>query len=143
MDWTPHAEKVVRRLMEALPHNCVSLIGHGNERLMAFFMGGSMWADYYLLPEGRVVVIGEDYDRPNEVTVHPGWIPALRVLVWGARRYPQLRELIPVRTPDSTDCFCAQHPEIFGPGKVVCSECGGVGWVDGTRSTVTGGEIHP
>ncbi len=89
-----------------------------------------MWASYYLRPDGKVVVVGEDYDHPDVDTIHEDRISLLRALVSGAERYPELRELLPNREPGATDCqFCLQLPTLFGPGKVICPNCGGVGWL--------------
>jgi hypothetical protein len=88
-----------------------------------------MWADYYLRPNGEVVIVGEDFDHPDVDSIYSDRLRVLSVLVWGSRRYPELRELLPRREPRATDCRCIQHPNIFGPGKIICSECGGVGWL--------------
>lgn len=87
-----------------------------------------MWADYYLRPNGEVVVVGEDDDFPDVDTVHADRSAVLRVLVWGSRRYPELRVLLPARPLGAVDCRCRQFP-IFADGKVLCSECGALGWL--------------
>jgi hypothetical protein len=52
----------------------------------------------------------------------------LTALVEGARRYPELVALLPERTPGATDCACRNHPLVTS-GKVLCGECGGIGWL--------------
>jgi len=87
-----------------------------------------MWADYFLRPSGEVVVVGEDYDHPDVDAVHTDRSNVLRALVWGSRRYPALRELLPARPPGAVDCRCRQIP-VFAEGKVLCPECGALGWL--------------
>jgi hypothetical protein len=91
-----------------------------------------MWADYYLRPNGEVVVVGEDIDHPDMDTVHTDRLTVLRTLVWGSERYPELRELLPRRGLHAIDCKCLQHPEFFGRGKFRCGDCGGIGWIEPT-----------
>jgi hypothetical protein len=97
-------------------------------RLNALPIGGSMWADYYLRPNGEVVIVGEDFDHPGVDSVYSDWKRVLPVLVWGSWRYPEMRELLPVRGPGSVDCRCRRIP-FFSEGKVICPECSGLGWL--------------
>jgi hypothetical protein len=55
-------------------------------------------------------------------------IDRLSALVAGARRYPELRSLLPSREPGSVDCPCIGHA-VFASGQIICPECGGLGWV--------------
>jgi hypothetical protein len=55
-------------------------------------------------------------------------IDQLSALVEGARRYPELRSLLPPREPGSLDCPCMEH-SVFASGRLICRECGGLGWV--------------
>jgi hypothetical protein len=92
-----------------------------------------MWADYYLRPDGAVVIVGEDLDHPDVDSVYSEWKHVLPVLVWGSRRYPDLRELLPVRGPGAIDCRCRAIP-LFAEGKVLCPECGGLGWLSSSNA---------
>lgn len=67
----------------------------------------------------------DPYDGIRPVDDRVAWLPAL---VEGARWYPELRSLLPPREPGSVDCRCAGIP-LFSSGKVICPECGGLGWV--------------
>jgi len=58
------------------------------------------------------------------------WSWVLLALVRGADRYPELRQLLPVRGPDTVDCRCRAIP-LFVSGKADCAECGGLGWLPG------------
>ena len=52
----------------------------------------------------------------------------LSAVVEGARRYPELRSLLPPREPGSVDCQCIGIPQ-FSSGQVICPECCDLGWV--------------
>src|SRR5262249_37451667 len=104
--WSPLAEQLVSRLIAALPADQLDPTRTHAVRLRALPIGGSMWADYYLRPNGQVVIVGEDFDNPEVDSVYSDWRRVLPVLVWGAQRYPELRELLPVRGPGAVDCQC-------------------------------------
>ena len=128
MVWSRRAEQVVAGLIAGLTPAQRDPARNHSVRLGALHIGGSMWADYYLRPSGEVVVVGEDYDHPDVDTAHADRRNVLRALVWGSQRYPELRELLPARPPGAVDCRCRQYP-IFAEGKVLCSECGALGWL--------------
>lgn len=126
--WSPRAKEIVEQLIAELPENTHN-ITHVR-RLNALPIFGSMWADYYLRPTGEIVIVGEDFDHPDVDSVYSEWDRVLPILVSGSRRYPQLRELLPVRGSDDVDCPCQTIPlAIFREGKVICSECKGLGWL--------------
>ena len=127
MVWSPEAGAAVRRLM-AEPHP-TPWVREQCERLAAASVGGSMWAWYFLRPTGEVVIVDEDEDKPEADSVYTDREHQLAALVWLSRRHPEFAGLLPARPCDTADCRCAQHPQIFGPGKVICPECGGVGWL--------------
>jgi hypothetical protein len=127
--WSPRAEQVVANLLAALPANLDAATLANALRLSALPIGGSLWSECYLRPSGEVVFVGEDLDHPDVDTVYSDPIRVLMVLVWGSERYPELKELIPSREAGATNCVCIEHPEIFGRGKLICSVCGGVGWL--------------
>ena len=52
----------------------------------------------------------------------------LSALVEGSRRYPELKVLLPERSPEAVDCACVGRPH-FAPGKAICPECCGLDWV--------------
>jgi hypothetical protein len=127
--WTSHAEQIVSRLIAGISPESLDPATRANVALLqALHIGGSMWVDCYLRPNGEVVFIGEDEDHPNDESVSTEPSAVLRMIVWGSRRYPELRTLIPVRPPDAFDCPCRQHP-LFAEGKVLCPTCGGMGWL--------------
>jgi hypothetical protein len=128
MVWSQRAEEIVTRLIAGLSTAQRDLERNHCCRLNALHIGGSMWADYYLRPSGEVIVVGEDYEHPDVDTIHSDRISILKLLVWGSERYPELRELIPPRPLGAVDCRCRQIP-MFSDGKILCSECGSVGWL--------------
>ena len=58
-------------------------------------------------------------------------------LVAGAERYPDLIELLPVRTSTSIDCArCEGTGRIrHGSGKIRCHECKALGWIESRGDT--------
>jgi hypothetical protein len=78
-------------------------------------------------PDGQVVRWSTEDEYAGVRSVEEGkWM--LSALVAGTERYPELRALLPERPRDAVDCQCRNHP-LFGPGKVLCGSCGGVGWL--------------
>jgi hypothetical protein len=126
--WSSHAEQIVARLIDSNPQGEMDPTRADAARLGALHIGGSMWADYYLRPNGEVIVVGEDLYRPGVDTVYTDRSHVMRMLVWGARRYPDLRHLLPVRPIAAIDCQCRDH-SLFGEGKVICPTCDGLGWL--------------
>jgi hypothetical protein len=126
--WSQRAEQVVSRLIAGLNSAQLDPTRNHCARLRALHIGASMWADYYLRPNGEVVVVGEDIDQPDVDTIHTERSSVLRALVWGAQRFPELQALLPTRPPGAVDCQCRQIP-VFAEGKVLCSVCGALGWL--------------
>ena len=108
--WSSRAEDVVSQLIARLRAEELDPVRTHAARLKALPIGGSMWADYYLRPNGTVVVVGEDFDQPDVDSEYSDWKRVLPVLVWGSKRYPELRELLPVRGPGAVDCPCQAIP---------------------------------
>jgi hypothetical protein len=127
--WSPRAEQIVSHLIASLPPDQLDLERTHATRLAALPIGGSMWADYYLRSNGEVVVVGADFDHPDVDTIHTDWGTVRRVLVWGAERYPELWELLPVREPGATDCPTCQAIPLFAEGRVLCPTCDGLHWL--------------
>ncbi len=133
--WSNHAEQIVTQLIADLsPDRRASTDA---VRLNALPIGGSKWAAYYLRPNGDVVIVGEDLDRPDVDSVYNDRHRLLFALAWGSEHYPELLELLPAREEDSRDCMCRLFPSLFSFQKRVCPECGGVGWLPETKSERT------
>jgi hypothetical protein len=88
------------------------------------------WAETFgLRADGEVVRWYTDLDEP-----YPGVRPVderydwLSALVEGARRWPELRAILPSRPAAAVGCRCVGHPA-FDPGKLLCPECCGLRWV--------------
>jgi hypothetical protein len=127
--WSPQAEQIVTLLIASLSPDQLDSTRTHAARLAALPIGGSMWADYYLRPSGEVVIVGEDEDQLEVDSVYTDRSHVLRVLVWGAKQYPELRELLPVRGPGAIDCPTCRSIALFGEGKVLCPTCGGLHWL--------------
>jgi hypothetical protein len=126
--WPPGAERLVSGLIAALPQDQLDPSRTHAARLGALPIGEDMWSEYYMRPNGQVVIVGEDFDHPEVDSEYSDWSRVLRVLVWGAERYPALRQLFPERGPGAADCPCRAIP-LFAEGKVICPLCGGLGWL--------------
>jgi hypothetical protein len=129
--WSLRGKEIVSGLIAKLPAEQLDPSRTHAARLEALPIGWSMWADYYLRPTGEVVIVGEDDDHPEVDSVYSDWKRVLCVLVWGCKRYPDLKELLPVRGPGAVDCGC-RAIRLFAEGKVICPECAGLGWVSST-----------
>lgn len=128
--WSPLAEQIVSRLIDTLLADQLGPEHDRAARLEALPIGMSLWADYYLRPDGQVVIVGEDIDLPDEDTVHSDWERVFPVLVWAAERYPELKAVLPVRGPAAIDCPVCESVPLFATGKVRCPKCAGLHWVD-------------
>jgi hypothetical protein len=126
--WSPEAEQAVRRMMADRPPRDEWLRHHA-DRLGALFAGWDLWSCWFLGPSGEVVIVGEDDAQPESDSIYSDRRHLLSAVSGAARLYPELAGLVPAREPGAVDCVCAGHPQLFGPRKVICSECGGVGWL--------------
>jgi hypothetical protein len=78
-------------------------------------------------PDGTFVGLGDDPDAAPAEMTSVRWRD-LAVLI-GAKRYPELRALIPPRPPDAVTCAnCAGSGVIAELPTVTCA-CGGLGWI--------------
>jgi|GEM_PF-497277 len=131
--WSPLAERVVARLIANLPENLSEEDRWHAERLRALPIGWGFWTGYYLRAEGEAVIVGEDMAFPDLDTFSTEPNEVLTILAWGARRYPELRPLLPVRGPGAVDCWCRQIPVY-----ALCPTCCGLGWVSGDADSSPG-----
>jgi hypothetical protein len=107
---------------------------HGEAPTVAEFAALPLLRHWYetigLRADGEMVQWHTDEPQPypgvRPVEARYDWLSAL---VEGARRYPELRVLLPVRPASAVACKCAGHPQ-FAPGKFICPECCGLGWVE-------------
>jgi hypothetical protein len=79
-----------------------------------------------LRPNGAVVRWSAEGDYSGVLPVESP-SDVLMGLVQGAKRYPELAGLLPKRGNKDAACFCQTHPA-FTDGKIICGECGGLGW---------------
>jgi len=97
---------------EARTHGAIALMG----------TVGMIWG---LRPDGSFWMFDQDF----EVDLAP--LPddcEIQALVWGARRFPWLSVLLPVRAPQHADCSACR-----GTGQLsatwMCPRCEGLGWI--------------
>lgn len=97
---------------EARTHGAIALMG----------TIGMTWG---MRPDGSFWMFDQDF----EVELEP--LPAnceTQALVWGARRFPWLAELLPVRDSQHEDCAsCAGSGQLSATW--MCPRCDGLGWV--------------
>lgn len=96
---------------EARTHGAIALMG----------TIGMIWG---LRPDGSFWMFDQDF----EVTLEP--LPAnceMQALVWGARRFPWLSALLPVRLPQTPDCTSCNGTG-FLSATWMCPRCDGLGW---------------
>ena len=92
---------------------------------------GTIGGEAFLRPDGSVwyhwavdwVHDPEHYEW-SEATGKDRW----GALVLGARRMPELKQLLPRRSPDSPDCSRCVGSGLVLVG-VLCPDCGGLGWI--------------
>ena len=93
----------------------------------AVLIYGDMGGAAYVTSDGEILTQPWDADRAQ-----PEPDPKLRhtALVIGARRRPELKELLPERSPSDTDCSaCSGTGWLqFDAARIVCGQCGGLGW---------------
>ncbi len=131
MVWSPEAEAAVRRLMAEPPAD--PWVREQCQRLEAAFVGWDLWSSFFLRPDGNVVILGENVDRPEEFSVYSKDERQLSALVKLSHRHPEFAALLPARESDAVDCRCVGIP-LFAPGRVICSECGGLGWLPASQT---------
>jgi len=110
----------------------------------AMYLYGSAGVETALTATGEVYVGEYDIEAFDSAARSIRWRLAQRLerlgfIVLGARRFAELRALLPVRTADATPCpacratgdwhvFSADRKESLRIRGVICSACGGLGW---------------
>ena len=98
-------------------------------------MGGC----YCIRPNGEIVSFL--WDKPDKLDVETNTRIQNIVLFQGAKKYPELKELLPVRLPDAIECpHCKGTGTLQGLAEhgvtlknIVCY-CGGIGWLPQSES---------
>ena len=102
---------------EARKHGAIALMG----------AIGMTWG---LRPDGSFWMFDKDFEVPLE-PLPSDW--ETQALVWGARRYPWLSALLPIRPEHALDC-----PSCAGTGFLsvtwMCPRCDGLGWSTRTQA---------
>jgi hypothetical protein len=87
---------------------------------------GAVGMTWGLRPDGSFWMFDADFDVPLEP------LPAdceTQALVWGARRFPWLAQLLPVRASQALDCASCSGTG-FMSATWMCPRCSGLGWID-------------
>lgn len=96
------------------------------ERKQAFVIYADLGGAALLDLDGRVWMFAWDGEAAWEDSAK--W--RLLALVIGAERFPELKELLPVRPALAPDCSSCQGTGTFAHlRKVKCWECAGLGWL--------------
>ena len=90
-------------------------------------------------PDGEVISWSTESEFAGVRSVEE-WTWVLSALVAGSDRYPELRRLLPEQGPGAVDCSC-RNQLLFVSGKVLCGECGGVGWLPEQRHAEPGAAV--
>jgi hypothetical protein len=96
--------------------------------LLLYFGWGT---DFAIRPDGTVIRIDEvPIDDPSQDLWYANCNWQIVAVVFGARRYPELKLLLPSRPDDALTCpSCSGRGMILIGGKQVLCECHGLGWV--------------
>ena len=86
-----------------------------------------MGGDLLLLPDGNVIVFGND-DKEGE-PVSDSW--ATIAYLSAAKRFPELKSMVPKRPDNAEDCqACMGDGQVVvGSLEILCGKCSGLGWI--------------
>jgi hypothetical protein len=115
----------------------------------AIYLYGSIGVEAALASTGEVYVGEYELETFASAAESIKWRPAERVerlgyIVLGARRFAELSDLLPRRSPDATGCascrstgdwhvFSADRKESLRIRGMICKDCGGLGWRAGAQ----------
>ena len=90
------------------------------------------WSGFFgLQQDGEILVVPTEEGEEAKIEIDGR---VRRIAVYrGTKKYPELKELVPARPFDASDCYyCEGHGELnltgFEPDTIVCY-CGGLGWL--------------
>ena len=98
----------------------------------AIYLYGTIGSEAVLLPDGRVRIWYADQWPESEEYTERDASPKERIgaLVLGARRHPELHELLPERPDGAPNCATCAGTGDFPPAPaILCPACEGLGWV--------------
>jgi len=83
---------------------------------------------YSVRPSGQVISFG--WDTPDDIQVETSSRIRNLAIYQGSKKYPELREFIPIRPTDAVTCpHCEGKGELLIPLDNLVCYCGGVGWL--------------
>ena len=119
----------VRQRISDAERNAPHLVGDGGR---AFMVHGTIGEVSYLTTEGLAVLEIDTLDpTPGTLRRETGPHACRHVFFYGARNHPELRDWIPARRPDDSDCPSCNGTgwQSVGQHRVGCTECAGFGWL--------------
>jgi len=86
-------------------------------------MGGAL----FIRPTGEIFQWDET-ERKATPEKSANW--RLTALVVGCKKYPELKALLPLRSPAEVDCVTCEGSGkmVFGEHSLLCGDCSGLGW---------------
>ena len=125
------------RIVEYLKGNCGTLGGF--EQLVAASNALPVAIDlitvYFISPNGDVYACHATDDRPSLIQIE-GWSQRMATYSLALPRFPEVSAFIPKR--QATDPVCpsccgtgkfSHDGKLLYDGKIICPECGSLGWV--------------
>jgi hypothetical protein len=81
-----------------------------------------------LRPDGSLVRWDHEADRASVRPLRDAYWQRMAICQ-GAKRYPELRALLPKRPASAQTCSaCSGSGQVSGAPQIIC-ECGGIGWI--------------
>ena len=112
--------EISRRLEEARRSTPARVSPDGTALMLYGDIGGCA----YIRPDGDVHFVAHDehvaYREPEAVVVAS--------LVIGSKHFPELKELLPQRSPAARDCSACAGTGKFKDFDIICGTCNGLGW---------------
>jgi hypothetical protein len=125
MRWFDDVQRAnLAALAKVNPHMATKL-----RAMDGLYLYGTIGSEAALLRDGTVRVWSADQWPESEEYTERDATATERTaaIVLGSKKWPQLRELLPERVPETPDCArCGGTGDFHG---IVCPECGGLGWV--------------
>lgn len=125
MQFPPEIAKVITRRFEELKRDYPAAISSDGR---AMLVDGGIGYCCYVSPDGDIYFEMMADDSFEDWTIDRSREARIKVLVLGSRTVPELRELLPIRQPESLNCAPCEGKG-FIHGFFICYDCCGLGWL--------------